>query len=155
MDIVLPKMNGIQCTRLLKWKLPQLRVVMVTTLNEQEAFSDAMHNGADGYLTKPVSQAPIEDAVRKAMAGIPPISENMMSHLVELARRPRAVFTGHPGLSKRENEILKHLVHGHTDKTVAAALGIAETTVHSHLHNLYQKLGVSSRAQAVARCNGA
>ncbi len=154
MDILLPGMNGIQCTRLLKRKLPQLCIVMVTTVHEHATFSDALHNGADGYLTKPVSQAPIEDAVRKAMAGIPPISENMMPHLVELARRPHMVFTEHPDLSKRENEILKHLVCGHTDKEIATRTGVTEATVHSHLHHIYGKLGVSSRAQAVARCNG-
>ena len=154
MDILLPGMNGIQCTQLLKRKFPQLRVVIVTTLNEQEAFRDALHNGADGYLTKPVPQAPIEDALRKAMSGIPPISENMMSHLVAMARRPSVAFTEHPGLTKRENEILKHLVHGHTDKEIAVLAGVAESTVHSHLHHIYGKLEVCSRTQAIARCNG-
>jgi len=154
MDILLPGMSGIRCTRLLKRKVPALRIVMMTSVHEEDTFRDSLRHGADGYLLKPIAQAPIEDAIHKAMAGIPPIADPMMPFLVQMARSRAAKFSTPPGLTKREREVLTLLARGLTDREMAATVGVAESTIHSHLHHLYQKLGVDSRAGAIARCYG-
>lgn len=75
-----------------------------------------------------------------------------MTHLVELARHAPARFKPHAKLTKRENEVLRQLVAGRSDKEIAASFRVTPATIHSHLHNTYKKLGVGTRAQAVARC---
>lgn len=154
MDILLPGMSGIRGTWLLKRKVPALRIVMMTSVHEEDTFRDCLRHGADGYLLKPIAQAPIEDAIHKALAGIPPIADPMMPFLVQLARSQAVEFATPPGLTRREAEVLKLLARGLTDREMAAMIGVARSTIYSHLHHIYEKLGVDTRTAAVARCYG-
>ncbi len=153
MDVHLPGISGQECARRLKTLLPRLRVIMVTVHDEPDVLAEALKNGVAGYLTKPVRRHDLAAAFLKLRTGRFPLSDGMVDKLVEVARQP-AVFMPHPRLTARENEILGRVVAGGTDKELAAHFQVAISTISRHLHNIYRKLRVHTRTEAVAKVCG-
>jgi DNA-binding NarL/FixJ family response regulator len=150
MDIHLPGRSGIECARLLKRDVPAVRILVLTNDDTKAVLDATLKSGVDGYLVKPASAAKLSAALAKVCAGQFALSDGMLAPLVELARKPGA-FAPHPSLSRRENDIMARVVAGATDKEFAGQCGIAAATVSRHLHHIYGKLGVHTRAQAVAK----
>jgi len=149
MDIQMPGMGGIEATRLLKQKYPQVRVVMASVHDGAEFLHDSIKAGASGYLLKDEAPQVIIDAVHKALDGEAPLSASMASKAFQLIREGGTKKVDNPGLTPREIELLGELAKGNTYEQAAAALFISPHTVRKHVEHAYKKLGVNSKLQAV------
>lgn len=150
MDIGLPGTSGIECVRTIKEHFPRVEILMVTVYSDDEKVFQSIRNGAVGYILKTTSSEKLLDAIREAYRGGAPMSP-------EIARKVIGYFHGRDGanltasLSEREMEVLQCLVDGHSYKAIADKLFISVHTVRFHLHNIYEKLHVRSRAELVAK----
>lgn len=159
MDINLPGMTGIECTRKLKEKLPQTQVLMLTMYDDAEQIFQSLTAGASGYLLKRTPPAKLLDDIQAVRQGASPMSPKVARKVVEyFQKKPPAPASGGGGdrsgfenLSQREEEILELLAQGYRYKEIADKLGISFDTVRSHLRNIYEKLHVSSRTEAVVK----
>jgi DNA-binding NarL/FixJ family response regulator len=151
MDIGLPDFSGIQGVALVKKRNPSIKVIMVTNFNDDENVFQAIAAGADGYLLKKSSTTRILDAIQDVVTGgatmAPFIARRVLDALVHGISKP---VEGEE-LSARETEILGLLVEGMNYKTIAAKLFISPDTVRNHIRNIYERLHVHSRSEAVAK----
>ena len=150
-DIGLPGMNGIDGIRLLKERYPAMRLVMLTVYDEDEYIFDALCAGACGYLLKKTAPARLIESLREAMEGGAPMSPEVASKVIGLFRQIRPPDRADYHLTPHELRLLKMLVDGHNYKTAAAELGVSVTTVAFHMRNIYEKLQVHSKSEAVAK----
>jgi DNA-binding NarL/FixJ family response regulator len=155
MDISMPQMSGIEATRALHVQAPHIGVVVMTMLEDDEAVGQALRAGALGYLVKGAPQAEIVDAIRGVHAGRAVIGAATAKQLGSLfsSSRPHDPF---PDLTPRERDVLEALAAGATTSQIAARLGLSGKTVRNHLSNIFTKLRVTDRTQAVikARAHG-
>lgn len=151
MDIFLPRSSGIQCTTLLKQKLPQLQIIMFTAMDSQELFFMALEAGADGYLLKRTKPADLRRALLDVSNGGAPITGQVARQLVESFRKDPKRSVPAINLSTREEQILRLVSKGLSNKMIADALQIGAATVSSHLKRAFKKLQVRSRTEAAVR----
>jgi DNA-binding NarL/FixJ family response regulator len=145
-DLVMPKLDGVQTMRALRERVPLARAVVLTSYLDDERLLPAIRAGAAGYLLKSVQPQELARAVRTAAAGEALIDPAVAARLIEAldsGREDRA-----EQLTPREREVLALLARGFANKRIAAELGIAEKTVKTHVSNVLAKLGVSDRTQA-------
>lgn len=151
MDIGLPGMSGIEATREVKRRHPRIQVVILSVFEDDENVFQAICVGACGYITKPVAPALLQDAVEQAFAGASPMSPHIARKVLELFRQfappPRVDYR----LTARELDVLEQLTHGHDLKRIADMLFVSPFTVRAHVRNIYDKLHVHSRSEAVAK----
>jgi len=150
MDIRLPDLSGIDCAGKLKTVLPGLPIIMVTGYPDGRTFFRSLFAGAKGFLVKPVSPQEFLTAIDEVVNGDFALAKQVVPFLVQLVRQVGQVTQGHR-LSRREEEILACLFEGMQDKEIASALGIGTATVHTHMHRLFEKLGVPSRRNIIAK----
>lgn len=148
MDVRLPGMNGIEATRRLRRDHPDTRVLVVTAYDDDEYVRGALEAGASGHLSKAAPGRELVDAVRAVAAGGTVVNPVTLTHLLAGfgAARPAS-----NQLTDRELAVLRLLAEGLPNKQVAARLGISRRTVERHCDNIYAKLGVGSRTEAVVR----
>lgn len=156
LDIDLPGMNGIQMLEELAPRLPETKIVMLTVSDSERDMIEALGRGAAGYLTKDLHPEALLRALRGAQKGELAMSRRhaarVMRHFVEAARKGRSVNSGAlEGLSPRENDVLRMLADGLTDREIASALYISPRTVETHVSNILHKLDVRKRAEAAQR----
>ena len=150
LDIGLPGMSGLDGLRLLKQEHPELHVVILTVYKDNDRIFEAMCAGACGYLLKTTAPARLIESLREVMAGGAPMSPEVSRRVVDLFHRFQPIEAQHR-LSKQEMHLLKLLGEGHHYKTAAAELGISVHTVGFHMRNIYGKLQVHSKSEAVAK----
>jgi DNA-binding NarL/FixJ family response regulator len=153
LDIDLPGMKGIRMVEELAPRLPDTRIVMLTVSDDDRDLIDAMAKGAAGYLTKDLSPEALLRALRGSQRGELAMSRRhaavVLKHFASVARRSRVpAGQGIEGLSPRENDVLRMLADGLTDREIANALIISPRTVESHVSSILHKLGVRHRAEA-------
>ena len=154
LDIDLPGLSGIEAVRELAPRLPDTRIVMLTVSTDRRDLLGAMRHGAAGYLTKDLSGEALLRAVRGIRDGHLPMSRShaatVMEHLQRTARGGGSASGDELEqlLSQRENEVLRLLAEGLTDREIAGALAISPRTVESHVSSLLRKLRVRNRAEA-------
>lgn len=146
MDIRLPGMNGIEVTRRLTRDHPDVRVLMVSAYDEDEYVRGALEAGAAGYLRKTAPGRELVEAVRAVASGVTVLQSDLPTRLLSWSHRTDG---GPVALTDRELAVLNLLAAGLHNKEVAARLGISPRTVERHCENIYAKLGVSSRTEAV------
>jgi DNA-binding NarL/FixJ family response regulator len=147
MDLVMPRLDGVGAMRELRRRLPQTRVIVLTSVAEDERLLPAIQAGAAGYLLKNVAPPELARAVRAAHAGEAMIDPVVAARLVDAIAQP----PGEPAaerLTAREQEVLALIARGYSNKRIALDLGIAEKTVKTHVGHVLAKLGVSDRTQA-------
>jgi DNA-binding NarL/FixJ family response regulator len=156
MDLRMPGTDGVEATRQLAERYPEVKVVVLTTYADDESISEALVAGAIGYLTKDAGHREIALAVRSAAAG-----QTVLDPAVHSALLRRSVGTALPspvpvvpvastdGLTAREEDVLRAIAGGRTNGEIAAELYISEVTVKSHINHLFAKIGARSRAEAV------
>lgn len=154
MDIRLPGMSGIECVVKLKEKLPQLDVLMLTTYEESDLIFESLRVGATGYLLKNMPPAELITSVVQARMGGSPLSMRIARKIVGHFREIKKPDSDKEKLTKRENEILSLLAKGALYKEIADQLQISINTVRVHIQNVYEKLHVHSRSQAIMRFLG-
>jgi DNA-binding NarL/FixJ family response regulator len=147
MDLVMPKLDGVGAMRELRRRVPEARVIVLTSFLEDERLLPAVRAGAAGYLLKNVQPQELARAIRTAAAGEalldPAVAARLVEALEEDGRDARA-----EQLTPREREVLALIGRGFANKRIALELGIAEKTVKTHVGNVLSKLGVADRTQA-------
>lgn len=177
MDVEMPGMGGIDAARIIRERLPQTRIVMLTVSEEEEHLFDALRAGADAYLLKNIRPEQLYAMIRMAMRGEAPISPAVARRLVEAFRSgavappqpsgqtaqpapaavapatapvPETPAVPAPVVTRRELEVLQLVAEGLSNKEIGARLWITEGTVKNHVHNALEKLHVDNRIQAAA-----
>ncbi|HKW29447.1 MAG TPA: response regulator transcription factor [Verrucomicrobiae bacterium] len=151
MDINLPGISGIECVRKLKAQLPKLQILMLTMYEDDEKVFQSLVAGASGYLVKRTPPAELLRAIGEVYTGASPMSGKIARTVVEYFQKLKTDSPQQQYLSKREEEILNLLAKGYRYKEIADALSIGFETVRSHLKNIYDKLHVHSRTEAVVK----
>ena len=150
-DIGLPGMSGVEGIRVLKERHPDLPILALTVYDDDEDVFDALCAGASGYLLKNTPPARLLESLQEVAAGGAPMSPEVARRVIKLFREFRPPEKASYRLTEQETELLKLIVNGHSYKTAAAQLNISTSTVSFHLQNIYNKLQVHSKSEAVAK----
>ena len=151
MDIKMPRMDGIECIKLIRENYPHLNIVALSMYDDAEYVLKAINAGASGYLQKDVSADRLVDVVKQVHEGNKPVVYLMVS-----SETLRGIATVIPdankskGISEQERRVLKLMADGKSNKQIARELAISEETVKRHIRNILPKLNASDRTQAVA-----
>jgi len=154
MDVRMPGLDGIEATRRIVRRRPATRVLVLTTFDLDEHVYDALDAGASGFLLKDIEPERLPEAVRVIAAGDALLAPSVTRRLIHRFARSRPPSgAGRPSaldpLTERESEVLGHLARGLTNQEIAAAMGVGETTVKTHVAHLLDKLDLRDRVQAV------
>jgi two-component system, NarL family, nitrate/nitrite response regulator NarL len=156
LDNHLPGVRGIEALPGLKEAAPCARILMLTVSEDAEDLAAALRAGAQGYLLKTIEGEQLTQAIQQAMRGEPVVSPEMTGKLVSAFQAAGATPVDDPlaQLSQREQQVLQEIARGATNKEIARALEIAETTVKIHVQHILRKLGLTSRVQAAVFATG-
>jgi NarL family two-component system response regulator LiaR len=147
MDLVMPKLDGVEAMRELNQRVPGTRVIILTSYIDDDRLLPAIRAGAAGYLLKNAEPQDLARAIRTAAAGEALIDPSVAARLVERLAQDEG-RDDYESLTAREREVLELIGRGFANKRIAVELGIAEKTVKTHVSNLLGKLGVADRTQA-------
>ena len=152
MDIEMPGMNGIEAVKIIKHYYPGTRVLMETIFEEDDKVFASICNGADGYILKNTPPALILSAIREIYEGGAPMTPSIASKVIKMFRSNSVpVPNEYTNLTGREREILSYLVEGMSYKLIAEKCFISVDTVNGHIRNIYEKMQVHSKGEAVAK----
>jgi DNA-binding NarL/FixJ family response regulator len=151
MDIFLPRMSGIECIVRLKAIMPEIQIVILTAMDNQELLFTALEAGADGYLLKRTKSSDLRKALLDVLAGGVPMTSQIARRLIESFRKHPPSKDESLNLSAREGQILKLVSEGHSNKLIADKLDMSFDTVRTHLKRVFKKLHVKSRTEAAMR----
>jgi DNA-binding NarL/FixJ family response regulator len=150
-DIGLPGMDGIEGIKILKEQFPDLTILMLKVYDDNERIFDALCAGACGYLLKKTPPAKLIESLREAVGGGSPMSPEVARRVITLFRNFRPPEKADYDLTPHEARLLKLLVEGHSYKSAALELKVSVNTIAFHLKNIYDKLQVHSKSEAVAK----
>jgi DNA-binding NarL/FixJ family response regulator len=153
-DIHLPGMDGIQCVARLKSELPGMQVLMLTRYEQSDLIFKSIRAGANGYLLKSISPAELVQAIEQVHAGGAPMTMQIARKVMDHFRQIQQPASDMDRLTAREQELIELLAQGYYYKEISDKLGISVNTVRKHLQNIYEKLHVQSRTQAVLKFLG-
>lgn len=150
MDLKMPILNGIQATKQIKEKYPQVHILVLTTYDADQWVLDAIRNGADGYLLKDAPRERLLQAIEEVNAGKTPVDSKVAGKLFEqITKMPqKSPTTVGADLTEREKEILLLISHGKSNAEIAETLFLSEGTVRNYVSSVLEKLDVSDRTQA-------
>ena len=148
MDIELPGMNGIQGTKIIKEKSPHSEIIMVTVYEDSELVFEALKAGASGYITKSANYMELLSALEEIVKGGAPMSSRIARMVIDNYH----VNPNSP-LTRRETEILQLISEGKTYTQISEELFISKETAKTHIKNIYSKLQVNSKSEAIAKAN--
>jgi len=160
MDINMPKLNGVEATRQIIAKYPSIKIVMLTIFEDEQYIYDAIMAGASGYILKDETPEVIEDAILDVLDGGAPMSKMIARKALQLLRtnpktknqslsEDKETAEKLANLTKRETEILNLLAEGNIYKEIATTANISVGTVRKHIENIYKKLRVNNKVEAV------
>jgi DNA-binding NarL/FixJ family response regulator len=158
MDIMMPDMNGVDATRRILADHPQIAIVMLTMLEDDDSLFAAMQAGARGYILKGADKAEVLRTVQAAAEGQALFGPAIAGRLTAFFQRGRTRETAaipFPGLTEREREVLALIAQGKNNQEIAERLHISGKTVSNHISNIFNKLQVADRAQAIIKAHGA
>jgi two-component system, NarL family, response regulator LiaR len=146
MDLVMPEMDGVATTRIIRQKFPQVQVIALTSFKDGKLIKSALEAGAISYLLKDISADELYRAIQAAHSGRSTISPDAAQSLVQTAHQLPA-----PGLNltERERDVLGLMIEGLNNTQIAGRLTVSPSTIKSHVSNILSKLGVASRTEAV------
>lgn len=151
MDIEMPGMNGIECTRKLKQQNTSIKVLALTTFDDDDKILEMIRAGAGGYLLKEESRDTIYRSIQETLSGGAAMSPSIALRVINLIRNP-VPEASEPidfNLSKRETEVLEHLKNGLTYEQIAQNLFISTGTIRKHVEQIYRKLQVNNKVSAI------
>lgn len=159
MDINMPGLNGIRVTEQILEKQPQMRIIMLTMLEDDASIFHAMRAGARGYLLKGADPKEVLSVIRAAAEGQalfgPAIAVRLMNYFKELSTKPAGSDSPFPELTDRELELLRLIAQGLNNQEIAQKLVLSPKTVRNHITSIFSKLQVADRAQAIVRAREA
>lgn len=155
MDIEMPKMNGIQATEIIKNKYPQIKILMITVFDNDENIFNAIKAGADGYLLKETKAEKLHEAIHEVLNGGATMSPSIAQKTMRLLMNPTLIVTENDKqlveLSQREIEVLQQLSKGLKNQLIADNLFLSISTVKKHIENIFAKLQVHNRIEAIQK----
>jgi len=152
MDIELPGINGIEAVAMIKEEFPEIKILMQTIFDDDEKIFNSICAGAEGYILKHTSPAEIMEAIKEIYEGGSPMTPSIANRVLKMVKvRPEPGSKESFDLSVREKEILVCLVKGMSYKMIADTCFISIETVNVHIKNIYKKLHVHSKSEAVAK----
>lgn len=150
MDLKMPGMNGIEATRHIRARFPQVKVLVLTTYDDDEWVFDAIRAGASGYLLKDTPREKVVEAIRGTVSGRsfvdPAVAGKLLDQVASRQTQPASLLT--EKLTERETDVLRLLARGLNNAEIAGQLHLSEGTVRNHVSAILEKLGVSDRTQA-------
>jgi DNA-binding NarL/FixJ family response regulator len=156
MDLRMPELSGIEATRRILEADPTVGILIVTMSEDDESLFAAMRAGARGYIPKDAERGEILSAIRAAAVGEAVFGASIARRVAEFFAAPRSpAAEPFPDLTERENEILELIAQGRSNGDIAARLGITSKTVRNHVANVFNKLQVADRSQAIVRAREA
>jgi NarL family two-component system response regulator LiaR len=147
MDLIMPVMDGITATRLIRERFPHTQVIALTSFSDEKLVETALEAGAIGYLFKNVSVNDLADAIRAVRRGQPTLAPDATRILINKATQP---FSLGQDLTERERNVLKLLVEGYSNPAIAEKLSVSSSTIKTHVSHILEKLGASNRLEAVS-----
>lgn len=158
MDIKMKGVNGINTAREILIQKPQIKIIFLTVFEDTESIRQALQSGASGYILKHVSREKLIETIKRVFQGETVIDQSVFHQIVtDYTRLSKKVLEKKQEekeknieLTPREQEILYHLVRGLTNKEISSATNLAVDTVKTHLRNIFRKLGVKNRTQAIS-----
>ena len=154
MDINMPRLDGVEATRVLRSEHPGLKIIMVTVVDDDDSLFEAIRSGANGYILKDTPGEEVGPLLAGISEGKTPLSAGLAARIMEEFAGTRDTSRRRPAdidaLTERETEIIVAVSSGDTNKEIAASLGISTNTVNFHMKNILSKLQLRNRAQAVA-----
>lgn len=151
MDINMPILNGLEATKKIKKELPKIKIVILTSQGDEKSIFSLIEAGTDGYLLKDVAAENLVSAIRDVNAGKstlhPEVTQKLLSRFLHKTEPDKTKSLDI--LTEREIEVLKALAKGYSNQQIAEELYISQRTVQNHLHNIYNKLGINGRTEAV------
>lgn len=158
MDLLMPGMNGLEAIAHLVEADPNIKILVVTSLEDEEKVTAAIQTGALGYFPKTAPRSFLLEAIRKVADGVPYLPAGIAKKLFSSLRNMKPVLPARSAvdepLTARQEEILSLLGEGRSDQEIGGILHLSDATVRSHVHRVVQRLGLKNRAQAVAYANG-
>jgi DNA-binding NarL/FixJ family response regulator len=151
MDINLPGVDGVECVRQLKAKMPDTQFIMLTVYEDSNRLFRSLMSGASGYLLKRTPPAKLLAAIREAHQGGSPMTPQIARRVVQHFRQMPQPDSALGKLTPRETEVLEQLAKGFRYKEIVDNLNISSGTLHSYIRNIYEKLHVHSRTEAVVK----
>jgi DNA-binding NarL/FixJ family response regulator len=151
MDVQLPKMDGVECVRLLKARMPNVLVVMLTVHDDNDSLFNSILAGADGFLLKDTVPARLVEAIEEVRNGGSPMTPQIARRIVQRFRKPDIQPAPVENLTPREREVLEQLALGNRYKEISEKLGISLDGIRFHIRGVYNKLHVHSRTEAVLK----
>jgi DNA-binding NarL/FixJ family response regulator len=151
MDINLPGMDGVECVRQLKAKMPQVQFIMLTVYEDNNRLFKSLRAGASGYLLKRTTPAKLAEGIREAFAGGSPMTPQIARRVVQHFQLFSESDNQMERLTPREHDVIEQLARGFRYKEIEDNLHISAGTLHSYIRNIYEKLHVHSRTEAVVR----
>lgn len=147
-DVDMPGMSGIRAIRILRKVMPEMKILVLSTYDDERYINEAMSAGADGYVLKCVEVADLVEIIRSVYAGRHPASPFMVNLAVKEGDAEAAEDSNEVALTQREKEILEAIIEGRNNKEISICLCISIETVKSHIKSIYQKLQVRNRVEA-------
>lgn len=155
MDIEMPVMNGIEAAGIVSRSFPSIKTIMLTVFDDEQKIFDAIMAGANGYLLKDETPDRILEGIKLILGGGAPMSPSIAVKALEILRNPGVINKSDTDedfeISKRETEVLEYLSRGFDYNKIADALFISPATVRKHIENIYRKLQVNNKIQAVQK----
>ena len=155
MDIEMPVLNGIETTQIVKQKYPQIKIIMLTAFDNDENIFNAIKAGADGYLLKEINPKDLYEGIVETLNGGAAMNPSIALKTLKLLRNPLSIENEKDkediSLSKREIEVLEQLSTGLSYTVIAENLFLSPSTVRKHIENIYKKLQVHSKIEAVQK----
>lgn len=153
-DVDMPGISGIGATRILRESVPDMKILVLSSYNDEKFIRDAMRAGADGYVLKSVSTSELVRIIRCFCQGQSVISPYLVNLTLDLKDKEEVESTTEVELTEREGEILKCIADGKSNKEISDSLFVSVETVKSHVKNLYKKLNVKNRVEAAMKGKG-
>ena len=150
MDLKMPGMNGVEATRRIHSEFPEIKVLVLTTFDDDEWVFDAIRAGASGYLLKDTPREKVVDAIHGTLSGKsyidPGVAGKLLEHVSTMQHQPETLITDQ--LTEREVDVLRLIGRGFSNSDIANRLHLSEGTVRNHVSSIFDKLEISDRTQA-------
>ena len=153
-DLGLPGMTGVECVRRLKEHLPKVEFMMLTVFEDHDSVVASLSAGATGYLVKRLAANCLPEAIRELRAGGSPMSSSIARRIIQRMLQSSGAAPSETALTLREEEVLRLLAGGHRYKDIANRLDLSVHTVRTHIHRIYGKLQITTKAELVRKFGG-
>lgn len=151
MDLIMPEMDGVTAIERIHQKQPEIKIIALSSFNEEKLVKDALRAGATSYILKNVSPEELADAIQSTQSGLPSLSPEVVEILIDASQSAPLPPKCQEPLTQREQEVLNGMIAGLTNAQIAQQLKISQNTIKGYVSTILSKLDVNSRTEAVSQ----